>query len=59
MTLNIEINLDNSAFDDSAKDEVLRIVNEAISKRFDVSQIDQIRLFDYNGNAVGMLKLEV
>ena len=56
MKINIEINTDNQAFEFDKEEEISRILKELINNNRLWSQ-EQIKLFDYNGNSVGIAKI--
>ena len=56
MKINIEINTDNQAFEFDKNEEVLRILKEFINDNR-LWNREQIKLFDYNGNSVGIAKI--
>ena len=56
MRINIEINTDNQAFEFDKEGEILRILKELINNNELWSQ-EQIKLFDYNGNSIGIAKI--
>lgn len=56
MRINIEINTDNQAFEFDKEGEILRILKELINNNRLWSQ-EQIKLFDYNGNSIGIAKI--
>ena len=52
MKLTIEIEMDNSAFDDNSFEESKRIVNKAVDS-ICFEDCDLVKLYDINGNHVG------
>ena len=56
MKINIEINTDNQAFEFDKEEEISRILKELINNNRLWNQ-KQIKLFDYNGNNVGIAKI--
>ena len=56
MRINIKINTDNQAFEFDKEGEILRILKELINNNRLWSQ-EQIKLFDYNGNSIGIAKI--
>ena len=56
MRINIKINTDNQAFEFDKEGEILRILKELINNNELWSQ-EQIKLFDYNGNSIGIAKI--
>tara|TARA_Y100000361_G_scaffold154161_1_gene178493 strand:- start:2148 stop:2339 length:192 start_codon:yes stop_codon:yes gene_type:complete len=56
MKINIEINTDNQAFEFDKEEEISRILKELINNNRLWSQ-EQIKLFDYNGNSIGIAKI--
>ena len=56
MKINIEINTDNQAFEFDKEEEISRILKGLINNNRLWSQ-EQIKLFDYNGNSVGIAKI--
>ena len=56
MKINIEINTDNQAFEFDENMEISRILKELIDNH-DFLNREQFKLFDYNGNSVGIAKI--
>ena len=56
MKINIEINTDNQAFEFDENMEISRILKELIDNH-DFLNREQVKLFDYNGNSVGIAKI--
>jgi len=56
MKINIEINTDNQAFEFDKEEEISRILKELINNNRLWNQ-KQIKLFDFNGNNVGIAKI--
>ena len=56
MKINIEINTDNQAFEFDENMEISRILKELIDNHDFLNQ-EQVKLFDYNGNSVGIAKI--
>ena len=52
-TLTIKIYLGNAAFTDHPEAEIHRILSVASTKALDGSDLDGMKLLDYNGNIVG------
>ena len=52
MTYRIEIETGNAAFEDEPSFEVARILR-TLADRIESEGLSDVRLFDYNGNAVG------
>ena len=57
MKMTIEIEMNNSVFEENGVDEVANIIAEGLSKVDTVSEIAYISLRDTNGNRVGILKI--
>tara|TARA_R110001606_G_scaffold377280_1_gene536282 strand:- start:733 stop:912 length:180 start_codon:yes stop_codon:yes gene_type:complete len=56
MIINIEINTDNQAFEFDKNMEISRILKELINN-YEFCNQEQVKLFDYNGNSVGIAKI--
>ena len=56
MKINIEINTDNQAFEFDENMEISRILKELIDNH-DFLNREQVKLFDHNGNSVGIAKI--
>lgn len=57
MKFTVEIECDNTAFENKLRGEVARILNQ-IEIELEFGNREEISLYDYNGNRVGVAKFE-